>query len=1741
MVAPASAGGNSTGGQPPASRQPARSSSTHPSHSHNVPLSARRSTPLDLSTVERRGQSLAPREPSKRVRPHGLQEAPTFRPTEEEFKDPEEYIRKIAPEGKKYGICRIIPPENWQPPFAIDTERFHFKTRRQELNSVEGGMPPRPATFAAGGTPQPLSDPDPGTRANLNYLDQLAKFHKQHGTNLNRFPSVDKRPLDLYKLKKAVEVRGGFDQVCKMKKWAEIGRDLGYSGKIMSSLSTSLKNSYQRWLQPYEEYLRVAKPGVQQQLELEHGGPYTPSPHQSPMTKKPMSFDNGTPSSTPKPSHATPAPPAPPAPPPPNEVEATPEKPTPPVEPIAPRPVASGFTPVNAGSGFTAVNHQSPSFVAVNSGPTVKRETDNGSLTPKSIAEQPSNSTPVPNGHGGHQMKRAISHESGSQTENGDDPNGRRSKRLRKDAPPTVAGSHMSLLRPAPPRVRKSDGRKFGDAQKCEICGKSEDRPSILVCDSCENGFHKHCLDPPLTTVPEYDWHCPKCLVGTGEFGFEEGGVYSLGQFQEKANNFKNNYFASKMPFDPVLNTRRRESEDDVEREFWRLVESLTETVEVEYGADIHSTTHGSGFPTIERNPLDPYSVNPWNLNVLPFHGDSLFRHIKSDISGMTVPWVYVGMCFSTFCWHNEDHYAYSANYQHFGATKTWYGIPGADAEAFEEAMRQAVPELFEGQPDLLFQLVTLMPPDQLRKAGVNVYALDQRAGQFVITFPQAYHAGFNHGFNFNEAVNFAPADWEPWGAVGVERLQAFRRHPCFSHDELLLTAAARDATIKTAKWLAPALQRTCTRELADRASFISRHRDYSPHSCNVGKHPGSGGDCQLNFVVEDEDIPEDDYQCQFCKAFTYLTQFRCHQTGKTACLMHADTHECCGQNPSLKQFGSDHTLRYRMSDDELKTVVQRVQERARMPEVWNEKVDKTLEHEPKPQLKVLHSLLSEGEKIPYHLPGLQDLAAFVQRCDKWVEEATNYITRKQQNRRKNEKAWRRSTSKAAQLEERDREVRRVENIYALLAEADKLSFDCPQMALLEEKTREIEKFRQEINASLMNPHVRSVQEVEELVESSRNFNVDIPEVEGLEHILRQLKWNDQARRKRDQYQTLKECQEIILAGEQLGLSDTNELLMHFKELGRHGEAWETKAKELMSVEAVHFQQLEALSAQASRFPVTPETLAAVDAILTKQREAQKRIQSLYEKSKDPDYRNRPRYKDVRELMESLEELNSRPTGALDLEREQKRHEDWMRKGKKLFGKANAPLHILKSHMEYVEKRNSYCFDLEDRCRPPVEPASRDNSPDGGLLETNNTTSIWGGGKSRKRDVFCICRHSEAGMMIECEVCHEWYHGKCLKIARGKVKEFDKYTCPICDWRQKIPRDAARPKLEDLQDWQAEAAALPFQPDEEGILDNIINQATTFRDFLQSFTNAACTTTEEVPTLIFYLRKIEGAEVLLAYETNFFRQEIHKWAPVAPEAPPILEQSLSTRKPRPTKQQKIMAQLGVERPEDLPAHLRPRQPSRKSIDSQTSRPLNLGPSSQNPGDGPNSDVVGNGPTLTPLTPLADTQSSPYPFSANYSLPGGDSTPAFAPGSSAFLPHAAGRSPSFPARSPSPHPQGLDTALFDSPRFNRDNTGAPSGVDVDNQIPFDSSPRQNLDDVFADLTNQDVDPDPAFEPPEQEQEPEPMENTHANEALEVLDASNGDHSDSLQDDDPSEEKDIGEIDGQARLEGKTEII
>lgn len=118
-------------------------------------------------------------------------------------------------------------------------------------------------------------------------------------------------------------------------------------------------------------------------------------------------------------------------------------------------------------------------------------------------------------------------------------------------------------------------------------------------------GYHIFCLDPPLSAIPRGQWFCSKCLFGTGgDFGFDEGEEHTLQSFMQRDRTFRRLWFdahpppSSKpvTPFDEQTSTTLGNvcySEADVESEFWRLVETPFETVEVEYGADVHSTTHG--------------------------------------------------------------------------------------------------------------------------------------------------------------------------------------------------------------------------------------------------------------------------------------------------------------------------------------------------------------------------------------------------------------------------------------------------------------------------------------------------------------------------------------------------------------------------------------------------------------------------------------------------------------------------------------------------------------------------------------------------------------------------------------------------------------------------------------------------------------------------------------------------------------------------------------------------------------------------------------------------------------------------------------------------------------------------------------------------------------------------------------------------------------------------------------------
>lgn len=53
--------------------------------------------------------------------------------------------------------------------------------------------------------------------------------------------------------------------------------------------------------------------------------------------------------------------------------------------------------------------------------------------------------------------------------------------------------------------------------------------PQILLCDSCDSGYHTACLRPPLMIIPDGEWFCPPCQH-VSPFRFQDS-LYRKTQF----------------------------------------------------------------------------------------------------------------------------------------------------------------------------------------------------------------------------------------------------------------------------------------------------------------------------------------------------------------------------------------------------------------------------------------------------------------------------------------------------------------------------------------------------------------------------------------------------------------------------------------------------------------------------------------------------------------------------------------------------------------------------------------------------------------------------------------------------------------------------------------------------------------------------------------------------------------------------------------------------------------------------------------------------------------------------------------------------------------------------------------------------------------------------------------------------------------------------------------------------------
>ncbi|XP_028640144.1 lysine-specific demethylase 4A-like, partial [Grammomys surdaster] len=122
----------------------------------------------------------------------------------------------------------------------------------------------------------------------------------------------------------------------------------------------------------------------------------------------------------------------------------------------------------------------------------------------------------------------------------------------------------------------------------------------------------------------------------------------------------------------------------------------------------------------------------------------------------------------TSFAWHTEDMDLYSINYLHFGEPKSWYSVPPEHGKRLERLAKGFFPGSAQSCEAFLRHKMTLISPLMLKKYGIPFDKVTQEAGEFMITFPYGYHAGFNHGFNCAESTNFATRRWIEYGKQAV-------------------------------------------------------------------------------------------------------------------------------------------------------------------------------------------------------------------------------------------------------------------------------------------------------------------------------------------------------------------------------------------------------------------------------------------------------------------------------------------------------------------------------------------------------------------------------------------------------------------------------------------------------------------------------------------------------------------------------------------------------------------------------------------------------------------------------------------------------------------------------------------------------------------------------------------------------------------------------------------------------------
>ncbi|KAL6564091.1 hypothetical protein OROHE_005331 [Orobanche hederae] len=400
------------------------------------------------------------------------------------------------------------------------------------------------------------------------------------------------------------------------------------------------------------------------------------------------------------------------------------------------------------------------------------------------------------------------------------------------------------------------------------------------------------------------------------ESEFEYGPEFTLKSFKKCADDFKAQYFCENgKVIDPDISLVSAQDQTGplvarIEGEYWRIIEKPDAELKVLCGANLKSRTLGSGFPTSANSAKDmgkytEYVESGWNLNNMAKLSGSLLPFGCYDSCTISVPQLFIGMCFASQCWKRRYYFK------------------------FVEIVKKLYPQLSK-HSKLLHEIVPQLSPSMLVSEGIPVYRCVQNPMEFVVVFPGAYHTEFSCGFNCAEAVCFAPFDWLPHGQDIVELYAEYCLKTSISHDKLLLGAAVeavsaqwesfamRNNSINNQLWISACGKGgILTRVIKSRVRNEGLKRN---HLCNLALSSALDG---FSFTTK--------LECSICFYDLYLSAVSCVcSPNRYSCLRHGK--QLCSCPWNSKRF----LFRYGIT--ELNLLVEALEGNLKAIHVWAKK-----------------------------------------------------------------------------------------------------------------------------------------------------------------------------------------------------------------------------------------------------------------------------------------------------------------------------------------------------------------------------------------------------------------------------------------------------------------------------------------------------------------------------------------------------------------------------------------------------------------------------------------------------------------------------------------------------------------------------------------------------------------------------------------------------------------------------------